>query len=254
MQDIKAAVREIFDEVSEKAGAYSTVVGMFAYNFLYNKSFQCSSPAPPWVCWTYMFLPVLLTLVLMLWVDKSFQRTWKFALTRGQCNCGWSCHFWRFLCAHILKSLFMALLWTVSVLIDGDWYVCCASCCNGTLANEEHKSDLQNESRIQGLIILTIIISLSAFGSSLPWRRCSSWTVDVVQIILEEGENLGTDNLRAAAKTKLTEDLNRQVTAGQWGKCFDVADELIKKVTSVSHSEDGLHLDDFALSSDNKPQ
>ncbi|KAK2850912.1 hypothetical protein Q5P01_007188 [Channa striata] len=249
MQNLRAAGTGIINQVFEQAGVYATVMGMFSYNFLYDKSFVCSKPAPQWVCWTYMLVPVLLILVLRLWMDRSFRRDWKLTLARDECTCGGSCYFWTVLCTHILKSLFVGLLWCVSVLVDGDWYVCCSSCCNVTLTNAELKSDLANESRIQGLILLTGLVSVAAFFSSLPRRKCSTRAVDVVRIILEEGENLGTESLRTAAKTRLAADLNRHLSAGQWEKCFGVAEELIKKVSSASQPEDGRQLDVFALSS-----
>jgi hypothetical protein len=57
---------------------------------------------------------------LILWTDQMFKRVCRFT-----CRMSCKCHFLCTLFSLLSKSACVGLLWIASVLIDGDWYVCC---------------------------------------------------------------------------------------------------------------------------------
>lgn len=130
---------------SAKLSIYTTVIVIFTYNVLLEKDVPCTCKPQQYQCNLYMWLPFGLIFFLILWMDKKFLRIWKYNCTCicrpcsrstlcGWCKqqlcdsvlCGWCCNpfFWVLL-RHILKAGLVGLLWVASVLIDGDWYVCC---------------------------------------------------------------------------------------------------------------------------------
>ncbi|MEQ2231356.1 hypothetical protein ILYODFUR_038662, partial [Ilyodon furcidens] len=86
---------------------------------------------------------------------------------------------WRFYCttfSQIIKAAFIGALWTVSLLIDGDWYACCWNGQSGPEAQipckeisnrtlEEHVlvDGLKNHSKVAGYLLLLVILFLAGF-------------------------------------------------------------------------------------------
>lgn len=140
-------------------GVFVTIVGSFTYNILLDRDMQCTCKDVARDCSTYVLLPSFIIFFLMLWADKTLQKTCKYTFAykyycECKCNCNKSCDrrtegertilhgccfsvkpcvpnyrtelcgvFW----SHIFKAVCVGLLWVVSVLVDGDWYVCCQS-------------------------------------------------------------------------------------------------------------------------------
>lgn len=123
-----------------KLGICATIIVIFTYNILLDKHGNCTCKQQTTECNLYMCLPLLIIFVLILWMDKKFQRAWKHVCTcrcqkkeseptsqlvepTGQ-KCCRSIFLW-VLIRHFIKAVLVGLLWVVSVLIDGDWFVCC---------------------------------------------------------------------------------------------------------------------------------
>ncbi|XP_044066159.1 uncharacterized protein LOC122882640 [Siniperca chuatsi] len=238
MESLKTALGHFAKHISKTAGVHAVVIVIFSYHVVLDKDLACTCKEQLDACWLYMTLPAFLIFVLMLWVDKTFQRAWKY--TCGNCKNNFCC----VVVYHILKAAFVGLLWAASVLIDGDWYVCCyndfsgqhtlLACKEKTNITAEERgiiAELINKSRVVGLPLLICITFAAAFMSSLPRNKCctddKSNCRKIDEIILEEGENLVTKTVREAVKHKLMEKLDTCVTNEEWAKCFDVAEELI---------------------------
>lgn len=82
---------------------------VFVYHILLHMDMPCGCEEQKATCWFYMILPACVITILTVWVDKCDKTTWT-------CKC--------FIC-ELVKGLFYGLLWPTSVLLDGDWSVCC---------------------------------------------------------------------------------------------------------------------------------
>nr|XP_046252763.1 uncharacterized protein LOC124063298 [Scatophagus argus] len=271
MESLKTALKHFADYVSATAGVYTTVIVIFTYHVLLEKDLACTCKEQSRDCWLYMFMPAVLIFILMLWMDKTFQRIFKylcggcleFCCSRCSGTCICKCLSCCVVCYRLLKAAFLASLWAVSVLIDGDWYVCChnnqtehkdLACQNKANITAEEQgilTELANDSRVIGWSLLLGITFLAAFMSSIPFRKCSSCcktekcrscfrfeeTV-LEEIVLEEGEKLIPETLRATAKEKMTEKLQNHKTNEEWGKCFDVAEEVVREISTHAGTRD----------------
>lgn len=156
-------------------GVFVTIVGSFTYSILLDRDMHCTCKDVGLDCSTYILLPLLIIFLLILWIDKTLQKTcnytcqWKFERKTNEpprkCDC--CCCSVKIcrtqLCGVFLKHSFRAfcvgLLWVVSVLVDGDWYVCCCiesvqsqlACKNKTNITAEENvtiDSLKNKSRV----------------------------------------------------------------------------------------------------------
>lgn len=79
-------------------------------------------------CYGYMVLPCVIITSIILWNDKRIGRIFRYSCyhassKKKQCR-GQFC--FEFI-MYILQATTSGFLWCGSVLIDGDWYVCCGS-------------------------------------------------------------------------------------------------------------------------------
>lgn len=131
---------------------FVTIVGSFTYNILLERDMACTCKQGTPDCGIYMALPTCIIFILILWTDKKFKTACKFTFA---CRCESSkkdgdspspspaavasqeqeqrqeqtkccrTELCGVLLTRILKAGCVGLLWVVSVLMDGDWYVCC---------------------------------------------------------------------------------------------------------------------------------
>ncbi|KAK2898171.1 hypothetical protein Q8A73_014551 [Channa argus] len=239
MERLKRALENIISDASRKAGVYTTVILVFTYHIVFDKDFQCRCAGYQFDCWTYMILPVFLIVIFLLWLDNAFQRVWKFTLRKC------SCYFFYIILQCFLKALFVGLLWPVSVLIDGDWLICCCdtssahqAACTDYGLQSRTIVDVKSKSKIWGLVTLTVIVCLAAIVTSLPLRKRSKQPLVAAEIVLEEGENLGTNRLRQEVKAKLERKIKSYFDnqGENWTQCCFAAEEFIMKDLSVQNS------------------
>lgn len=152
---------------------FITIVGSFTYNVLLDRDVVCTCIDVDTDCWIYFFLPVLIIFFLILWTDKTLHRTCSYytfvCCEKQKCRGALCGVFW----SRIIKALCVGALWAISVLIDGDWYVCCQNdhsekqsqlaCKDKTNMTAEENvviNTLKNKSRVS--FFLTLFISYNA--------------------------------------------------------------------------------------------
>lgn len=121
MERFGTALANFANHVSKATGVYTTLILIFSYHVLLNKDLACTCRAQRGDCGLYLIMPVFILLTLMLWMDRTFQRAWKYSCRRRKA------HFVCLLCRHVLKAAVIGMLWVAFVLIDGDWFVCCSN-------------------------------------------------------------------------------------------------------------------------------
>lgn len=155
----------------EKFNIFVITIVSLTYNVLLERDVLCSCKDERKDCLLYMFLPVGIIFFVMMWTDKTFLRVCRFNCTCQICggNSGRNAtqsYFCGLLFCCIFKALLVGLLWIISVLIDGDWYVCCwndgseqqsqLACKDTNITAEEKKIiiQLKNTSRVSDLFKL----------------------------------------------------------------------------------------------------
>lgn len=96
-----------------------TIILIFSYHAVLHLDMLCSCIPGNSQCMTYMTVPPVLIFVIMLWMDKSFERVLIHMCTQGQ---------WKLCCVLLkppLQAAAVGYVWVTSVYLDGDWYVCC---------------------------------------------------------------------------------------------------------------------------------
>lgn len=168
---------------------FITIVGSFTYNVLLDRDVVCTCIDVATDCRIYLFMPGFIIFFLILWTDKILQRTCNYyifvcseKLPSLQCrrpdaeqqknsNCrGALCGVF---VSRLIKAFCIGVLWAISVLIDGDWYVCCQNdhsekqsqlaCKDKTNMTAEENvviNTLKNKSRVS--FFLTLFISYNA--------------------------------------------------------------------------------------------
>lgn len=170
---------------------FITIVGSFTYNVLLDRDVVCTCIDVATDCWIYFFMPGFIIFSLILWTDKTLHRTCNYYTfvccekpdkqqrerrdeqqhqqKNKKCRGALCGVFW----SRIIKALCVGALWVISVLIDGDWYVCCQNdhsekqsqlaCKDKTNITAEENvviNTLKNKSRVS--FFLTLFISYNA--------------------------------------------------------------------------------------------
>lgn len=115
-------------------------------------------------CYAYMVLPSLIIISLILWNDEQIGRIFRYACYHSQVKkrrCGCRGAFCLKFFLYFLKATSSGFLWCGSVLLDGDWYVCCGtgdseelmtlSCMKEseiTPADQARRAELKNQSMV----------------------------------------------------------------------------------------------------------
>ncbi|XP_041858930.1 uncharacterized protein LOC121651102 isoform X2 [Melanotaenia boesemani] len=236
----------------QKVSVFVSIVVSFTYNVLLDRDVSCTCQPEADDCDTYMSLPFFIIFFLILWTDKTFHRNGRYLCT---CKCAGSapderqnqpkvsCCRGRFLgeiISSVIKAALVGLLWVVSVLIDGDWFVCCKYneikypqlACKGkttlTAVERLEVNRLQNESRKIGLSVILGILVLATVMSVIRWwkccaGRCCDRKVLYDRVIMEEEDGV----LEKYLKTKAKDELTQKIQAGDLRTCFDAAEKLI---------------------------
>ncbi|XP_078025814.1 uncharacterized protein LOC117258908 isoform X2 [Epinephelus lanceolatus] len=237
----------------KKLGTFVAIIVIFIHTVVLDRDLKCNCEAPGRSCNFFMAMPFFIIFVVQLWMDKTFLRAWKYACA-CKCTCDrtcartWTCirackcsacfsSFWALLC-YIIKAGFIGSIWVISVLIDGDWWVCCNSgkqlACKPqqNLTAEDHTTitELKIESLIAGMSILLAIL-LVAFISSFVPKNCSeesrryNMKIKYYSVFLDEEENVLKENLTKSAKDQLTEIIINNT----WDKWYGAAEDVLKE-------------------------
>ncbi|XP_041860789.1 uncharacterized protein LOC121652208 [Melanotaenia boesemani] len=247
----------------QKVSIFITVVS-FTYNVVLDRDLECTCNEDSKDCGMYMGLPYFIFFVLMLCTDKVFPSSCRYVCTRENTS---KCSVCGIIFLHIFKALFIAGLWSISVLMDGDWYVCCRNdlpknqtqlpCkVKTTLTTDEQEiiAGLKNKSRNFGSIFFAVVC-LAALMSVCDWRCCKGksncckniydWCDRTVydELILEESEDVLMEVLSKAAKNQMKEAFKQKIEKRKWPECFDVVQEIIKNSRGSEPPENEILLE-----------
>ncbi|XP_029697498.1 uncharacterized protein isoform X1 [Takifugu rubripes] len=143
----------------------------------------CGSNQNYFHCYSYMVLPSIIITCIILWNDKRIGRFLRYncnyiSLERKRSTRKFNLQF--LVC--VLQAATSGFFWCGSVLVDGDWYLCCGlfdsrgartSGCVGTEMSQTEKNDrihLKNQSMVLGLICI-LLTAVCSFVLVLPWAR-----------------------------------------------------------------------------------
>lgn len=102
--------------ILQNLGTFAAIVVIFTYSILLDRDLACTCKPQVFECHAYLWVPVFLIWVLMLWTRKTFMII---------CRKSYCCKLLGFWCHDMSKSLLISLLWITFVWLDGDWSVCC---------------------------------------------------------------------------------------------------------------------------------
>ncbi|XP_039655543.1 uncharacterized protein LOC120558560 [Perca fluviatilis] len=231
-----------------KISIYVAVIVIFIHNVVLNQDLECSCKGQALHCNFYMILPSCIIFVLQLWMDQTLLKALKYmCVNTNDCkkeHCKLFCN----LVYHIVKAVFVGLLWVTSVFIDGDWYVCCQNdhseqqaqlaCKNKNSLTAEEKAiiaELKNHSMLIGMSLLLCTLFLAAFISAVV--RMTFRNILYYEVILDKEENVLKGILTKKAKEQLTDAVKLKMDEPEWHKCYDVAKELIGHPTAPTLPE-----------------
>ncbi|XP_055369967.1 uncharacterized protein LOC114869047 isoform X2 [Betta splendens] len=225
----------------KKLGIYTTIIVIFTYNILLNRDVTCSCEKQVTECGLYFTLPGIIVLFLILWMDKKFIKICRYSVTECTCCYGW------YIVYHSVKATFIALLWIVTLLIDGDWYVCCSNftnqtmlaCINEKMTPTEQRAfvELKNTSRIIGFgVFLGIVVIMFVMSVCHQSKRCNKkngkkYMFDY--LVLKEENNVLKEKLKAKVVEALTEAFDAETGEDRWVKYSEVAKELINQTEAT---------------------
>ncbi|KAM9751170.1 uncharacterized protein ACNS7B_008083 [Menidia menidia] len=246
---------------------FVSIIVSFTYNVLLDRDVACTCEGDGLNCFLYMGLPFIIIFFLIVWTENTFFSTFNYLCgckcsdsssnnptdnsSNGSssgssnnptdnssgclsCCCSTKSRQFRWIVAvSIFKAGLVGGLWVVSVLIDGDWYICCQNnfsdqqkhlACkkNNITAQEKVEiSKLKNKSinigfgLMLGILFIAILMSLSC------WRKCCDKDSLYRQLIAEEGESMLNETMISKLKEKLGHEIEREIQAGQFKECFD---------------------------------
>lgn len=207
---------------------------LYCYHVRLDKDMRCSCVSQTKDCWVYLLVPGLVLFVVQLWVDVVFARGLKNLCSGVQVGKKVA----PVLIRRVLEAGFVGMLWIQSVLLDGDWYVCCGRA-NIRCARYEQiyslyninvkrpdSEEIRNESQVIGLLLVFVVFLVAAILSWLPWGRWQNtsscgWT----EAVLEEAELTLSQRMRTAAQNQLNTRLDQ--SGAEWRKWEELEKELL---------------------------
>lgn len=108
------------------------VMMLLCYHLWFQIDFACpcTTGSSALHCYCYMVLPSLIIVSIIMWNDQRIGRLFRYfcyhsSAKKQPCSCHgkFGCEF----IIYLLQAAASGLLWCGSVLVDGDWYVCCGS-------------------------------------------------------------------------------------------------------------------------------
>ncbi|CAB1322413.1 unnamed protein product [Coregonus sp. 'balchen'] len=194
MERLMPGFEVLISQVRKTGGFYVTTIALFIYHVVFDENLKClcKNGVKPEVtydhCHIYMVLPALILFLLTLWMDGQFQR-----ILRMTFRC--RCNLWGRMLAILIKAAAIGLLWVVSVLLDGDWYVCyqramlpCRNNTDNTTYQEELDKQLETrfkgDSVVYGLVLVLFLLFATSILTAIPWTEiCSILTAGFCRVI-----------------------------------------------------------------------
>lgn len=192
---------------------------LYYYHVILDKDMLCSCTSLDLDCWVYLFAPGLVLFIVQLWVDLVFSRGLRL-LCRGL-GAAAPVLIWR-----VLKAGFVGLLWIPSVLLDGDWYLCCGRGTLGCFTPGEFllpPDQIKNESQVIGLLLVVLLTLIATILSCIPFGKCCS--SDWPEAVLEEAGLAMSQRMRIAAREKLRAKMDQ--SGANWREWEGLERELL---------------------------
>nr|XP_029534561.1 uncharacterized protein LOC115140353 [Oncorhynchus nerka] len=182
MEHFKPAFNSLIDQVKKTASFTVTFFVLFLYQVVLDEHLKCSCKdgVKPEVtynqCIFYMLFPALILFLLTLWMEGEFQRVLRIIRICG-------CILWRRFLAILIKAVAIGSLWVVSVLFDGDWYVCLKRvmlpCRNNTTPfqvelEKQLEAHFKTESMVIGLVLVLGLLVVTSILTAVPWKDVCS--------------------------------------------------------------------------------
>lgn len=104
---------------------FVTIIVSFSYTVLLDKDMRCSCRPQSKDCDVFMAVPFFIFCTVQLWTNTSCQMGCRYLVRASSDRPQRFCRFWSVFMLNVCKAALVGLLWVVSVLIDGDWFVCC---------------------------------------------------------------------------------------------------------------------------------
>ncbi|XP_029617821.1 uncharacterized protein LOC115199647 [Salmo trutta] len=227
MEHFKPAFNSLISQVRKTASFTVTFFALFLYQVVLDEHLKClcKDGVKPEVtrnqCFLYMFLPVLILFLFILWMDGDFQR-----VLRIPCIC--RCNLLRRLVTILIKAAAIGMLWVVSVFIDGDWYVCyqraMLPCRNNTTPSEEElekqlEARFKTESMVIGLGLVLGLLLATSILTAIPWmdicyvirRKCTRYeNINVMDSTIKTYHMaLYEENIKEEINILIEKDLKR---------------------------------------------
>lgn len=221
-----------------------TLFALYYYHVILDKDMLCSCTSLTLDCWVYLLAPALVLFLVQLWVDQVFSRGVSLLCggVRGRVA---PVLIWRF-----LEAGFVGLLWVQSVLLDGDWYLCCGRMCCGRGSGYCFQpgdliypdDQIKNESQVVGLLFVVLVTLTAAILSCLPFEKCcsSAWP----EALLEEVGQEVSLRMRNAARDQVKDKMNGpDANLKKWEELF----YLEQKPAETPRVQDTVHVNPLPL-------
>ncbi|XP_013998900.1 uncharacterized protein [Salmo salar] len=181
MENFKPAFDILISQVRKTGSFYLTFFAVFLYHVVFDHlKCSCEDGVKPDLTYEqvifYMVSPALIFFLLTLWMDGEFQR-----ILRITCRCRFI--FLGRLLGILFKAASIGLLWVVSVLFDGDWYVCYQRPnhnCRYITDNTTYQTDLEKQinfkrdSMVYGSELVLFLLFGNSILTAVSWRDICS--------------------------------------------------------------------------------
>lgn len=226
-----------------------TLFALYYYHVILDKDMLCSCTSLGLDCWVYLMAPGVVLFLAQLWVDVVFSRGLRL-LCGGAGGRVAPVLIWR-----VLEAGFVGLLWVQSVLLDGDWYLCCGRLCCGRGSRYCFQpgdflypdDQIKNESQVFGLLLVALVTFTAAILSCIPFGKCCS--SDWPEAVLEEAGQEISLRMRMAARDQLKAKMNQ--SGANLRKWVELEGELLlapkPKPAETPRVQDTVHVNPLPL-------
>lgn len=216
-----------------------TIFALYHYHITLDKDMVCSCTSLDLDCWVYLLAPGLVLFMVQLWVNLVFSRGLRL-LCRGVGGPVAPVLIWQ-----VLEAGFVGMLWVPSVLLDGDWYLCCGRGTLGCFTPGEillPLNQIKNESQVIGLLLVVLLTLTATILSCIP---CGS--SDWPEAVLEEAGLVMSQRIRMATRDKLRAKMDQ--SGANWREWEGLERELLlgQKPAETQHVQGMVHVNPIPL-------
>ncbi|KAJ0064652.1 hypothetical protein NL108_011480 [Boleophthalmus pectinirostris] len=225
--DAQEALGKILTQVQKNVGFFLRIIVTFSFHSVYRRRFDCSCSSPE-SCVVYLLVPCLVIWILLLAVDKLFLKSIT-RMVKEEKSRGVS---WRCALNRLVLTFCVSLIWAVSVLLDGDWYVCCSG---NNPVSPVSDTVLKTTSWNYGMYTLLLMAGI-ILANSLVKKYLAD--VKLFELLMEEEERAVMPKVRQAMRTRAELGLKDHVDRGEWREAFFKGQEIFEWSSSGAQSSE----------------